>query len=811
MPKFLSGLKFMKVYFKILLFAQICIAQDLFDPYNVHEIDIHFYNPNYNEVLENYWEENIKTYELARVIFNGDTLDSVGVRYKGNSTYYETHQVGSVKYPLNIDFDLIYEDQELLGYNKLKLSNSIFDPTFVKETMGYITQGYYLPTPEVGYATVKINGEYLGLYILVESINKPYLNKHFGNNEGAFFKCEPQFQFGEWYDAWPNLVWYGNDSMIYQYQMGYELKSDHGWEDLLSLIETLNYDTENIEDILNVDRALWFFASSIVMPDLDTYNGVFVHNYYLYKNTNTGKFEIIPWDKDNTFGGFLVNFLIDWFNGDASWIYNWDPFASENDSQRPLFSKLMDNPLYKKIFTAHLRTIIEDIYTVEFIQNLANNMQSHIEVYAESYPNILPELNSADYFQYNVENYLFISGGVYSDYCGITSTVQERREYLLGHSEITKVAPTILEVGAETISETEILITTEVTNSETVELMVKNQDAYIDFISVPMTDDGEGADVNSDDNIYSAIISSNNFGSGIKYYIRSINSEALVLSPKQAEWEFYNHYFSQQDLPDSTIVINEINYHSSDDSNSGDWVELHNPNSSMIALGGWKFKDESDDHIFSIPDSTVLHPSEFLVLCSDTNLFKNIYSDADNFIGNLNFGLSGSGELIRLFDENDYLIDSVLYNDEYPWETEPDGNGPTLELVNPLLDNSLAENWISSEGFGTPGFINSGYLTSKQKLVTISDFKVFNNYPNPFNPTTTISYELPHHAHVKVTIYNILGNLIKNLVDEEQSLGYKSIQWNATNNNGQQVSAGVYIYNVEVKNLSYTKKMVLVK
>ena len=127
------------------------------------------------------------------------------------------------------------------------------------------------------------------------------------------------------------------------------------------------------------------------------------------------------------------------------------------------------------------------------------------------------------------------------------------------------------------------------------------------------------------------------------------------------------------------------------------------------------------------------------------------------------------------------------------------------------MKDCLDTNWISSEGFGTPGFINSGYLTSKQKLVTISDFKVFNNYPNPFNPTTTISYELPQHAHVKVTIYNILGNLIKNLVDEEQSLGYKSIQWNATNNNGQQVSAGVYIYNVEVKNLSYTKKMVLVK
>ena len=167
-----------------LFLLNICISQELFDPTTVHEIEIYFYNPNYNQILEDRWEADNKTYELARVIFNGDTLDSVGVRYKGNSTYYETNQVGSIKYPLNIDFDLIHEDQDLLGYNKLKLSNSIFDPTFVKETLGYITQGYYLPTPQVGYSTVKINDEYLGLYILVESINKPYLNKHFGNNEG---------------------------------------------------------------------------------------------------------------------------------------------------------------------------------------------------------------------------------------------------------------------------------------------------------------------------------------------------------------------------------------------------------------------------------------------------------------------------------------------------------------------------------------------------------------------------------------------------------------------------------------------------
>ena len=644
-----------------LFLLNICIGQELFDPTTVHEIDIYFYNPNYNQILEDRWEADNKTYELARVIFNGDTLDSVGVRYKGNSTYYETNQVGSIKYPLNIDFDLIHEDQDLLGYNKLKLSNSIFDPTFVKETLGYITQGYYLPTPQVGYSTVKINDEYLGLYILVDSINKTFLNKHFGNNEGSFFKCEPQFQFGEWYDAWPNLVWYGNDSMAYDYQMGYELKSENGWEDLLNLIETLNFDTENVEEVLNVDRALWFFASSIVMPDLDTYNGVFVHNYYLYKNTETGKFEIIPWDKDNTFGGFLVNFLIDWFNGNVSWIYNWDPFASENDPQRPLFSKLMDNPVYKKTFTAHLRTIIEDIYNYEFIESLANSLQTHIEIHADSYPNILPELNNSDYFHYNVENYLHIPNGVYSDYCGILSTVEERREYLIGHNEINKVPPNILDLSVEIIPGNEILILVEVDNASEVELMVKNQYDDNDFISILMSDDGFGADMTANDNIYSAIIQGNDYNNSIKYYFRSSNSDAIVLSPKKAQWEFYIHTFDQQNLPDSTVVINEINYNSADNHDSGDWVELHNPYNVMIDISQWQLKDEVNDHIFHIPDSTFLFSGGFIVLCNDTNNFKNTYPSVNNFIGNFDFGLSGGGELIRIFDDNSFLMDSVFF------------------------------------------------------------------------------------------------------------------------------------------------------
>jgi len=159
---------------QIIFTGSTILGQQLFDNYQVHTLDIEFYSPNYDQILQDRWEVDEKSYELATVIFNGDTLDSVGVRYKGNSTFWWTQALGSPKYPLNIDIDLVYDDQDLLGYNKVKLSNSIFDPTFVRENLGYLTQSYYLPTPETGYMNVFINDQDLGLYVSVESINKPF-------------------------------------------------------------------------------------------------------------------------------------------------------------------------------------------------------------------------------------------------------------------------------------------------------------------------------------------------------------------------------------------------------------------------------------------------------------------------------------------------------------------------------------------------------------------------------------------------------------------------------------------------------------
>ena len=90
-------------------------------------------------------------------------------------------------------------------------------------------------------------------------------------------------------------------------------------------------------------------------------------------------------------------------------------------------------------------------------------------------------------------------------------------------------------------------------------------------------------------------------------------------------------------------------------------------------------------------------------------------------------------------------------------------------------------------------------------------YNLFPPYPNPFNPITNLSYNLPEDALVNITIYDMMGRIVSNLVSSQQNAGYKSIQWDATNNQGQPVSAGVYLYRIEAGEFKQTKKMVLLK
>ena len=127
--------------------------------------------------------------------------------------------------------------------------------------------------------------------------------------------------------------------------------------------------------------------------------------------------------------------------------------------------------------------------------------------------------------------------------------------------------------------------------------------------------------------------------------------------------------------------------------------------------------------------------------------------------------------------------------------------------------------WVADSVDYTAAFFNSMddcieacFLATNDEINQLPHaFNLYNNYPNPFNPVTTICYDLPEDALVNITIYDIMGRIVRTLINSQQNAGFKSIQWNATNDAGSQLSAGLYLYKIQADNFVQTRKMVLLK
>jgi len=90
-------------------------------------------------------------------------------------------------------------------------------------------------------------------------------------------------------------------------------------------------------------------------------------------------------------------------------------------------------------------------------------------------------------------------------------------------------------------------------------------------------------------------------------------------------------------------------------------------------------------------------------------------------------------------------------------------------------------------------------------------FSLAQNYPNPFNPTTTIAFDLGEYSHVKLSVYNVLGQLVKTLKNEPLPAGTYTVQWDGKNDNGRAVAGGIYFYRLQTGQFTAVKKMTLLK
>ncbi|MEJ6686469.1 MAG: CotH kinase family protein [Crocinitomicaceae bacterium] len=496
----------------------------VFDVDSIRNLTLDFEDPSYHNILVNSFF-NDPSYRIpATLTYNGVSYDSVGVRYKGNSTFCLPNDEGNRKVPYNIDMNHWISGQTLEDLKKIKLANAWFDPTFAKEITASRIYQKYLPTPEANLIRLIAQGNYVGIYAHTESVDKQFLKKHFDEKDGVFFKCDPVQVFcgGSSGEGNPDLKWLGADSA--NYYNSYDLKSNKGWGELMELIQTLNFDFENLGNVLNVDRVLWAFAVNSAILNLDTYNGYYVHNYYLYQ-TEDGLFQMIPWDFDNAFAGAILGY--EYFN--PSPVHNYDTYGGQYAAnERPLLEKLLNDPLRRKQYNAHLKTILtETLLDTEEIRGGIDQLQDVAFASVQSDPN---KLFSMTQFSTNVEEDLWTGWG----FGGIMSMLDARNEYMSGLQTMVMPTPEI-----SNMSLTNGQLTVDVDLASEVDVMATISPYNSKFQSFELFDDGTNGDLLANDNTYTGNLPFMGQGEAVKFYIRAQNSSNMKLLPERAEYEFF--------------------------------------------------------------------------------------------------------------------------------------------------------------------------------------------------------------------------------------------------------------------------------
>ncbi len=240
------------------------------------------------------------------VTADGKTFDHVGIRYKGNGTMLETN--GKLKKSLKIDLDKFDGKDKFHGLKTLNLHCGVADPSKCRETLTYqIYREAGVPAPKTALAVVtltvtggKIENERLGLYTLVQNVDKPFLKEHFKADGGLLLKPERMQQ---------GLDYLGDDWS--KYPANYQPKRDAteaeqkrviGFTKLLNRADDKAFAKE-IGDYLDVDSFLRFMAASAVVVNMDSFFTL-GHNFDLYLHPETNKFHFIPWDVDRALANF---------------------------------------------------------------------------------------------------------------------------------------------------------------------------------------------------------------------------------------------------------------------------------------------------------------------------------------------------------------------------------------------------------------------------------------------------------------------------------------------------------------------------
>ena len=723
---------FLQLFFCLLLYTN-SLAQDPFPDYSpiykddvIARIDITI-PPDSLAVIVAPGNEESEYYFHATFLFdNGtirDTFENIGFQLRGNTSRYAD------KKSFQVSLNTYAPGRLWYGVEKLNLNGEHNDPSVSRSKICWdLLRAIGVPAPRSSHAELYINGDYFGLYANIEHIDEEFVKTRFGNNDGNLYKC-----------LWPaDLKYLGDDPDLYKLLSGgrrvYELKTNEekdDYTDLAHLIDILNNTPVNelrceLETIFNINSFLLSMAFDILSGNWDgpLYNK---NNFYLYHNLETGLFEYLPYDLDNTFG-------IDWFG--IKWaernLYNW----GHTGESRPLYWNILQVPEYKDRLSFYLNQIIEEHYKESVLFPkldalkimLAPSVEDDI-YYAMDYGFSIDDFNKSfsqalPYFHTPI---------------GIKSFIATRRSTAINQLEINDIAPIIREVKTNhpTIPEL-IAIRCFVEDDQA----IVHVQAFVEWNGtgtiepIDMHDDGQHLDGEASDGMYGCVLPPAGTCSVLTFTIAAADTNGNQdIDPVcgTRELSICNSLL--------TLAVNEFMASNettiTDDYDEyEDWVEIFNYGTEGIYLGDKYLSDKTDNPTkWRFPDISI-QAGEYIL----------IWADEDGNQGDLhaNFKLGAGGEFIGIFDTDstgNALIDGLEFGAQ---ETDkafgrfPNGTG-AFQLLN-----------------ATPGSMNE--ITSA--IIDEDQIFAYHIYPNPANDVIYVEIDQLSEVGQQIVLLNIFGQRV---------------------------------------------------
>lgn len=412
----------------------------IFEPTTMHRVNMVFEMETWADSLMKYKSEGNNDRIAAQVTIDNRLYEEVQIRYKGHSSYNNFAKADILKLPFNLKIKKSSDTPPFEGkIRTIKLSNLFRDRSYVREYLSYQIISTYLPLPQIAFAEVYVNDQYLGLYEIIEAIDEPFLERTFGDTSGVFIKGDPIWSAPQ-LNGCPNSE---NASLQYLgkrpecYNKWYELKSDHGWSELISLTSTLNKNLSQIESQLDVHSTLWMLALNNVLVSLDSYSGALCHNYYLYKSTD-GLFTPLMWDFNLSFGAFKSTGVGSKLNLET--MQEMSPYIhlKERNAKRPLITQLLSVDLYRKLYINMMRTIVDDYLTNNRYLEIGRQTQAFIY---QSVQKEQEDIYSFSDFEKNLTDPVITSQ---DSLVGIAQLMEGRKRYLERHPSLRQQAPKIV-------------------------------------------------------------------------------------------------------------------------------------------------------------------------------------------------------------------------------------------------------------------------------------------------------------------------------------------------------------------------------